>query len=763
MASLQDAFYRGQQIKYNVTEPNRFLPDSIKGSLGDTIVKNALDAVGVFDPYTDSTIKPFSVEGARSLFQGTPKDVAELAICRQYSGLQGLEQLIRDTQDNPNLPVRCGWRYKKTPGSVIPEVSQGALGMAKGPLDETNPLDEIGRGVEWLWDLKAAQKRILTDIAREGKTGEFLRISDSLGNGDFKGKLGYCTTTKKMIPVLPDGRPMFPNDPQNTCPPSNLVTDPSRVPPPSMNNALANFQQVAFRELANCADTKVNPSLSRDCLLQAIKNNGCSIDGTLYTSLQGVDPNQPKWDAGLKSQLSFQAYQSKQGDNGFTDKLFQRGMSDWNMAIREIGRLKAAAQSSGDPYIRTSAKDLCTNRGAFDTYNFCAEIADGAPIQTVELSCLQRFWQEQNGKPAGQLYPRTKRLDPQLGTINTYGDYKAAVNKLVTMTRSTDPVVQRKAVNNLMGVKVNAVPFTPKNISQTEPDMTAPCYGFGTASPDRSIRLYTKSECDELGGRHFSNGECLVRTGGSFSWNCRYLNGQEDTSLKFWVDAMDASTLTIDGKNGIREWKDKSGQNRNMIQNASFQRPTYTKAGIYGGIEFSGNNQFLEIPNPNPMIQGQFTIFVVEQRKRGGSNWILGGNPQMDYSRNMHIGYRDDTVATMAFWANDMDFFVPTYRGSNEMPRIWSLRFGPGGKRVFIDGADVRVRNNNTNDNLRSWNGAALGRALTNFYKGIVYELLIYDTALDDASIRKVEGYLAHKWGIPAALPNGHAFKNTPP
>lgn len=762
MASLQDAFYRGQQNKYNVTEPNRFLPDSIKGDLGDSVVNNALNALGVFDPYTESTIKPFSVEGARALFQGTPKDVAELTRCRQYSGLQGLEQLIRDTQDNPNIPVRCGWRYKKTPGSVIPEVSQGALGMAKGPLDETNPLDQVGRGVEWLWDLKSAQKRILNDVAREGKTGEFLKISDSLGNGEFKGKFAYCTRTKKMIPILRNRRPMFPNDPQNTCPRLDLITEPGRVPPPSTNNALANFQQVAFRELANCADTRKNPSLSRDCLLQAVKNNGCSIDGTLYTSLQGVDPNQPRWDANLKSQISFQAYQSKQGDNGLTEKLFQRGMSDWNAAVKEVSKLKMAAQSSGDPYIRVAAKDLCTSRGSFDTYNFCAEIADGAPIQSVELSCLQRFWQEQNGKPAGQLYPKTTKLDPQLGTINTYGDYKAAVNRLVTMTKSNDPVVQRKAVNNLMGIKVNAMPFTPKNISQTEPDMTAPCYGLGVANADRSRRLYTKTECDQLGGNHSPSGECFIKTGGSYSMNCRYLNNQQDTSLKFWIDAMDASTLTIDGKNGIREWKDKSGQNRNMIQNSNFQRPTYTKASIYGGIEFSGDNQFLEIPNPNPMIQNQFTIFIVEQRKRGGSNYLLGGT-QMDFSRNLHVGYRDDTVATMAFWANDTDFFVPAYRGSNEMPRIWTLRYGPGGRRIFIDGAEARVRNNNDNQPLRSWNGAALGRAVTSFYKGIVYEFLIYDIALDDDSIRKVEGHLAHKWGIPAALPNGHPFKNTPP
>jgi hypothetical protein len=52
-------------------------------------------------------------------------------------------------------------------------------------------------------------------------------------------------TTNKMIPVLPNGRPMFPNDPMNTCALDKIITDPSKIPPPSQNNAIAVFQQAA--------------------------------------------------------------------------------------------------------------------------------------------------------------------------------------------------------------------------------------------------------------------------------------------------------------------------------------------------------------------------------------------------------------------------------------------------------------------------------------------------------------------------------------
>jgi hypothetical protein len=36
-----------------------------------------------------------------------------------------------------------------------------------------------------------------------------------------------------------------------------------------------------------------------------------------------------------------------------------------------------------------------------------------------------------------------------------------------------------------------------------------------------TIRVYTKAECDTLGGNYSANGECTKKTGGSFTWDCR--------------------------------------------------------------------------------------------------------------------------------------------------------------------------------------------------------------------------------------------------
>ena len=48
-------------------------------------------------------------------------------------------------------------------------------------------------------------------------------------------------------------------------------------------------------------------------------------------------------------------------------------------------------------------------------------------------------------------------------------------------------------------------------------------------------------------------------------------------------------------------------------------------------------------------------------------------------------------------------------------------------------------------------------------FEGDLGELLIFNTALSDSDIQKIEGYLAHKWGRTSALPNDHPYKNSAP
>ena len=46
------------------------------------------------------------------------------------------------------------------------------------------------------------------------------------------------------------------------------------------------------------------------------------------------------------------------------------------------------------------------------------------------------------------------------------------------------------------------------------------------------IKLYTKAECDNIGGKWYENGECLKKEGGSYSWDNRSTKKSVKVSIK---------------------------------------------------------------------------------------------------------------------------------------------------------------------------------------------------------------------------------------
>ena len=92
---------------------------------------------------------------------------------------------------------------------------------------------------------------------------------------------------------------------------------------------------------------------------------------------------------------------------------------------------------------------------------------------------------------------------------------------------------------------------------------------------------------------------------------------------------------------------------------------------------------------------------------------------------------------------------------------MWTFRKSTSGRQIYINGS---LGSTDTNmERLGSWAGATVGRYYDRYYQGVVYEILIYNTDLTQEKREKVEGYLAHKWGLSMNLPNGHLYKSTEP
>ena len=765
----QGKFFIQQQVKFNEVEPRRFQPNQVKGNLGPSITSKTLAQLSSYDPYTNKIKQPVTGAAMGQLLQGQADTTQEEIECRKYKGIAGIEQLIRDTSSNPNNPVRCGWRYKKSP-DLLAKISQGALGTINGPLNANSYQDRLSNTIDWIWNLEEAKKRILSDLANSLPTAKSIKLTESIGGGNYKNLFAWCGengTVGNMIPINPDGTPTYPKSAGKNCKASKLHKDKNNLPPEATSqNGVQASRAASIQPLLDCATAGNSVSLSRDCFLQAIKNSQCSQDGTLYQSLQLANSAESRWDSYLNNQPSFEAYQSKQGSLALTNSLFQKNQGKWETAIADIERLHEASIDSSDPYVRVAAHDLCVESGFFDSYDFCKDIPDTTDINSIELHCIRNYWQENNGKPAGTAYPTSKTFDPILGTLKTWKDYKNAVTKLKDNTGSSDPMLQRRSMDAFYGVRVGTRAFSPKNINSASLEPTPPCYDYGSPSQDRQLRVYSQDECTKkLDGTFTSNGECFKKQGGSYSWDCRYLNANDTlNTLVLWLDANDGSTLIIDSSNRVKNWNDKSGKGNNIIQMDVGNRPTYVGvAGSLPYIKFNGN-QLLPLPNPLNLLKNFFTIFVVEQRTSEKSMNCLFGGTAYGQNLNLVAGYRYNTSAMMAFWANDLDIynvFQPYKQG--DPYKIWCFHYGPTGRSMHVNGKRVGTDRNSAGP-LRGYDNGSIGHYAGDFYVGNIAEVLIYNPSLDsDVKRQKIEGYLAAKWGLQGILDGSHPYKFVSP
>ena len=118
------------------------------------------------------------------------------------------------------------------------------------------------------------------------------------------------------------------------------------------------------------------------------------------------------------------------------------------------------------------------------------------------------------------------------------------------------------------------------------------CGTFGKPSADNGIRVYTEIECEKnMDGNWYSNGECLIKGGGSYSAQCAFLNTAPPSS-----DAVCGTFGKPSADNGIRVYtKDECEKNMNgeWIPNG--------ECLVKGGGSYSAQCAFLN-NKPKPVV-----------------------------------------------------------------------------------------------------------------------------------------------------------------
>ncbi len=225
-----------------------------------------------------------------------------------------------------------------------------------------------------------------------------------------------------------------------------------------------------------------------------------------------------------------------------------------------------------------------------------------------------------------------------------------------------------------------------------------------------------------------------------------------------WLDAAEASTITLTS-GAVSEWRDRGTSARHAVQATAAGRPTAPAAALNGRtvIRFDGTDDHVIAPLSKDQVGSTFTILhvsrpSVSQTTKGLlqiANGLNHGNPfvleQVNGATLSHYVNRNYRL-TETIAVGQAGISALSYDGS-----VWRSR---------RDGTETAAYTGPIGPDLGT--ATYLGNGYNGYFAGDIAEVVVVPAA-DPATVQRVEGYLAHKWGTAASLPAGHPYRTAPP
>ncbi|MFM6881720.1 MAG: hypothetical protein ACKPKK_13905, partial [Dolichospermum sp.] len=230
----------------------------------------------------------------------------------------------------------------------------------------------------------------------------------------------------------------------------------------------------------------------------------------------------------------------------------------------------------------------------------------------------------------------------------------------------------------------------------------------------------------------------------------RKLRTPAQISTDLWLDAADSSTIILNGST-VSQWNDKSGNGRNAIQATAANQPAYTANGLNGKpvLTFDGINDFLV--SSTGTYGPNVSIFAVA-RQDGGSSYqrIVNIGNGLD-----HFGFFGSFNGNFAtFFGNGSQWNDTTANSPSiavTSARVLGVVNPTSGSVAtpYVDG----IAQNTKTGTMGISNGVDIGAIQspnTQFWFGIVAEIIIVNSAVTTTVRQLIEGYLAWKWELTA-------------
>ena len=259
----------------------------------------------------------------------------------------------------------------------------------------------------------------------------------------------------------------------------------------------------------------------------------------------------------------------------------------------------------------------------------------------------------------------------------------------------------------------------------------------------------------------------------------RKFDPRQISGLGLWLDASDASTITI--ATGVSAWNDKSGNGRNFAQATGANQPARISAGQNGRntVRGDGINDYMTMSSGFNLLRNVAGATLVAVRK-----WVTSPSTSLTML-NISIGgsvsparaalsgaVATANKASLGGRRTDVDIFASAESAASVAAgfEIHLGLFDYANSDVYqyingsLDGSNTTFQTNgNTSDTDSAGVGLFANAGGFSLSHTEIGEMLVYPKALAVTDRQAVEGYLAHKWGIASSLPSTHPYRYAAP
>ena len=215
------------------------------------------------------------------------------------------------------------------------------------------------------------------------------------------------------------------------------------------------------------------------------------------------------------------------------------------------------------------------------------------------------------------------------------------------------------------------------------------------------------------------------------------------TGCSLWLDSSDSTTLTTSGS-AVLQWNDKSGNGNNATPSGS--GPTNANPGV----TFNGTNQTLALSyNGSPTTESLFVVIKFNSVSSEGdifTGTATGQREYLLYGGNMYLGRYATAPSGSANGGS------PNTTNTYLMEYVYTasaISFFQAGNPYYSGTPQFTYSAGGTVAYIGSYGSGG-------YLSGIIYELVVYNTAVSDYNRSQIEGYLAQKWNLKSSLPANH-------